>query len=129
MSKWVELQESKGNKIVEGIAASPGMAVGQVRNVHEHVPELMAKIQPGEVVVGYRFKAEHCNYVKTAAALVTDSGGVFSAAAFMARTYGLPAVTGTTKGTSILKNGQKVVVDGAEGAVYTYKDKAAGKHK
>jgi len=46
----------------------------------------------------------------------------------MTRTYGLPAVTGTTKGTSILKDGQKVVVDGAEGAVYTYKDKAADEH-
>ena len=113
---------------IQGIAASPGLAVGVAKNVYQHLPELMARIQADEVVVGQRFRAEHYTYFKIAAAFVADSGGVNSSTAIMARESGVPAVTGTVEATSVLKDGQKVVVDGSEGAVYAYKEKATPKH-
>jgi pyruvate,water dikinase len=63
-------------------------------------------------------RTEEYVYLKKASAIVTDSGGKTSNAAIFARTQDIPAVTGTVEGTSILQDGQKVIVDGTEGAVY-----------
>ncbi len=127
-AKWPEIEECKGEKLLQGIAASPGLAAGITRNVRQHLPELMARIQAGEIVVGERFTPEHYRYFKIAAAFVTDSGGLNSSTAVMAKGSGVPAVTGTIEATSVLKDGQKVVVDGSEGVVYAYKEKTAPKH-
>jgi pyruvate,water dikinase len=50
-------------------------------------------------------------------ALVTDSGGVLSHPAIIAREYGSPAVVATGNGTSVLCDGQVVTVDGTAGVV------------
>ena len=50
-------------------------------------------------------------------ALVTDSGGVLCHGAVVAREYGIPAVVGTRRATQILKDGDRVLVDGTEGKV------------
>jgi phosphoenolpyruvate synthase/pyruvate phosphate dikinase len=52
-------------------------------------------------------------------ALVTDAGGILSHPAIIAREYGIPAVVATTNGTSVLRDGQIVTVDGANGVVRT----------
>ena len=54
----------------------------------------------------------------TAAAVVTDHGGLLDHGAFMAREYGLPAVVGTFWATRVLRDGDEVVVDGPAGKVY-----------
>jgi phosphohistidine swiveling domain-containing protein len=50
-------------------------------------------------------------------ALVTDSGGVLSHPAIIAREFGVPAVVATTVGTTQLRDGQVVIVDGTIGTV------------
>jgi len=117
-----KLQELKGEQILKGIAASPGIAVGRVRNVHEHKLDLMVRIHRGEIVVGNRFEPWHHLFLQSASALVTNSGGKTSNAVFIARQLNIPAVVGTVNGTTVLEDGQKVVVDGTEGAVYVYKE-------
>ena len=52
-----------------------------------------------------------------AAAIVTDSGGITSHAAIIAREFGIPCVVGTNNATFLLKNGDKVLVDAIEGQV------------
>ena len=51
------------------------------------------------------------------AAAVSDIGGSMSHAAIVAREYGLPAVVGTGNGTSRIKDGQRIRVDGGRGIV------------
>jgi len=121
-TKRKKLQKLKGEKILEGAKASHGIAVGIVRNVHEHDLELMTKIAPGEVVVGCSFRKGHYKYFKIAGAFVTDFGGRDSDTGFLARLFGKPAVGQTLEATLVLKDGQKVVVDGTEGVVYAYKE-------
>ena len=52
-----------------------------------------------------------------AAAVVVDHGGLASHAAIVAREYGIPAVMGTGRGTSVLEPGVRVRVDGDRGTV------------
>jgi len=50
-------------------------------------------------------------------ALVTDSGGILSHPAIIAREYQIPAVMALGNATSLLKDGQMVTVDGTSGTV------------
>lgn len=53
----------------------------------------------------------------TAAAVVTDSGGVLSHSAVVAREYRIPAVVGTGNATTTFRDGQLLEVDGNAGTV------------
>lgn len=117
---------AKGKELVRGEAASPGVVVVTVRVVDKD-PEKMADIAHGEVMVAERTVPENVIHMKRASALVTDVGGLTSHTAIVAREWNIPAVVGTMEGTSILKDGQKVVVDGTEGAVYEYIEEAPPK--
>ena len=49
--------------------------------------------------------------------IVTDSGGLLSHAAIVAREYGIPGVVGTRDGTERIPDGATVRVDGDAGQV------------
>jgi pyruvate,water dikinase len=53
---------------------------------------------------------------------VTDIGGIMSHAAIVCREYGLPAITGTASGTSRIRTGQRIRVDGNTGKVTVLDD-------
>ncbi len=53
----------------------------------------------------------------TAAAVVTDQGGVLSHSAVVAREYHLPAVVGARQATQTFRDGQLLEVDGNAGTV------------
>ena len=50
-------------------------------------------------------------------AIVTDSGGLLSHSAIVAREYGIPGVVGTREGTERIADGVRVRVDGDAGEV------------
>jgi phosphohistidine swiveling domain-containing protein len=50
-------------------------------------------------------------------ALVTDTGGILSHPAIIAREYRVPAVVATGNATELLKDGDIVTVNGSEGTV------------
>lgn len=110
---------TKGKELIRGQGASPGVVVVTVRVVDKDLDK-MAKIKPGEAMVGERFTPDHDIYLKKAAAVITDTGGILSHGPIVAREWGIPCVTGTMDGTTVLKDGQKVVVDGVEGGIYEY---------
>jgi pyruvate,water dikinase len=56
-------------------------------------------------------------YFATVVAIVTESGGLLSHAAVVAREYFIPAVLGVTMATTLLQDGQPVEVDGNQGVV------------
>ena len=53
----------------------------------------------------------------TASAVVTDTGGVLSHCAIVAREYRITAVVGTGSATAAIRDGQLVEVDGTRGIV------------
>ena len=54
-------------------------------------------------------------------ALVTDTGGILSHPAIIAREYVIPAVVSTGHATQLLRDGQIVTVDGAVGSVEVHR--------
>ena len=113
----------KGKKLIEGRPGAKGVVVGVVRVVDKDVSK-MQQITTGDVMVAERTDTDDEMYMAKAVAIVTDVGGSLCHAVIVARELGIPAVVGTIEGTTVLKDGQKVVVDGAEGAVYEYTEEA-----
>jgi pyruvate,water dikinase len=52
-----------------------------------------------------------------ACAVITETGGVLSHAAVVAREYGIPAVLNAVNATRLIRDGQLVEVDGTAGVV------------
>jgi phosphohistidine swiveling domain-containing protein len=108
-------RRSARDAIVSGTPAGGGKASGPVRVVLE--PAEFAALLPGEVLVCPYTNPSWTPLFERAAAVVVDTGGLASHAAIVAREYGLPAVMGTGFGTTVLRDGDVVTVDGDAGDV------------
>jgi pyruvate,water dikinase len=75
------------------------------------------KLQKGDVLVAETTSPPWTPLFVTAAAIVTDTGGPLSHCAIVAREYRIPAVVGTGRATTLIKDGQMVEVDGNAGIV------------
>jgi pyruvate,water dikinase len=91
---------------------------GAVRVVRE--PSEFGTLRQGEILVCPATNPSWTPLFQRAAAVVVDSGGLGSHAAIVAREYGIPAIMGTGRGTSVLTNGQQVIVDGGSGRVMAH---------
>jgi pyruvate,water dikinase len=102
--------------LVSGVPASRGQATGKVRIIRG--PADFGLLRSGEVLVCPYTNPSWTPLFQRAAAVVVDAGGIGSHAAIVAREYGIPAVMGTGSGTSVLRNGGLVRVDGTTGRVF-----------
>lgn len=100
---------------VNGTPASPGRYSGSVRLVMGE--EQFSKIRAGDVVVCPTTSPAWSVVFPSMGALVTDGGGILSHPAIIAREHGIPAVVGTGNATSVLRDGQRVIVDGGAGVI------------
>jgi pyruvate,water dikinase len=107
-------QSAKAGTIA-GIAASPGHYEGTVRRVMDE--DEFDKIQAGDVLVCPVTSPVWSILFSRIGALVTDTGGILSHPAIIAREFGIPAVVATGNATQLLRDGQLVTVDGDAGSV------------
>ncbi|HBY10235.1 phosphoenolpyruvate synthase [candidate division WWE3 bacterium RIFOXYC2_FULL_42_13] len=119
VQKETEIAIETGNKakaILEGLAASPGVGVGKVKIVKK--PSEINIVKEGDILVAEMTNPDYVPAMKRASAIVTDLGGRTSHAAIVSRELGIPAVVGTSHATKMLRVGELITVDGAEGKVY-----------
>ncbi|MQB01364.1 MAG: hypothetical protein GEU78_13910 [Actinobacteria bacterium] len=110
-----EPKRASDTATVVGTPASAGRYKGAARVVMgEHEFE---KIRAGDVVVCPTTSPAWSVVFPSMGALVTDSGGILSHPAIIAREHGIPAVVGAGNATSLLRDGQTVTVDGTTGVV------------
>jgi len=81
------------------------------------IADLPGLIRPGDILVCTSTSPTWTPLFGTVGALVSDSGGVLSHTAIVAREYGLPAVVGVKDGTRRIADGQIITVDGDNGMV------------
>jgi pyruvate,water dikinase len=104
-----------GAQGVDGIAASPGRYTGPVRVVTDESE--FGKLRPGDVLVCPVTSPVWSVLFPSVGALVTDTGGLLSHPAIIAREYRVPAVVATGNATALLRDDQVVTVDGGTGRV------------
>jgi rifampicin phosphotransferase len=100
---------------IKGLPGSAGQAEGRVRILNS--PEEGDQLQPGEILVAITTNVGWTPIFPRAAAVITDVGAPLSHAAIVARELGIPAVVGCFNATSLLKNGDRVRIDGGAGIV------------
>jgi pyruvate,water dikinase len=104
-----------GTKEISGRAAARGTYTGTARVIMgEHEFD---RLQRGDVLVCPITSPVWSILFAKVGALVTDSGGILSHPAIIAREYGIPAVVATGNATSLIADGQRVTVDGDAGIV------------
>jgi phosphoenolpyruvate synthase/pyruvate phosphate dikinase len=101
--------------ILKGHAGSPGKVTGTARVILslDHAE----RMNQGDILVTDTTAPPWTPLFATAGGIVTDTGGILSHCAVVAREYRIPAVVGTGGGTAIIKDGQLIEVDGDAGAV------------
>jgi pyruvate,water dikinase len=102
-------------RVVLGLPGSPGTVRGTARIVMA-LPDA-ARLEPGDVLVTPTTSPPWTALFGVAGAIVTDTGGILSHCAVVAREYEIPAVVGTKVATSTIRDGQLIEVDGSEGIV------------
>jgi len=121
----VKVENITGEIILEGLAASPGIASGIVRIIQDLKD--LPKIKQGDILVTKMTNPDMVVSMQKSAAIVTDDGGLTAHAAIVSREMGIPAIVGTDDATTKLKDGDIITVDGFSGKVY--KGKVAETHK
>lgn len=102
--------------LVRGNPGGPGRVRGTARVIRSLADA--DRLAPGEILVAETTSPPWTPLFAVAAAVVTDTGGVLSHCAVVAREYGLPAVVGTGRGTDRITDGMVIEVDGDQGVVY-----------
>ncbi|MET8147717.1 PEP/pyruvate-binding domain-containing protein [Actinoplanes sp. NPDC049668] len=98
-----------------GTPGSPGTATGPARVVHG--PADFARVRPGDVLVCRTTDPAWTPLFGVVAAVVTETGGLLSHAAIVARELGLPAVLAIPAATTTLPDGVPLEVNGSTGRV------------
>jgi pyruvate,water dikinase len=102
-------------RVINGVAASPGSVTAKAKVVRSLAEA--SKLQAGDVLVCEQTLPPWTPLFSTASAVVADSGGILSHCAIVAREVRIPCVVGTMSGTSLIKDGQTITVDGSRGIV------------
>ena len=115
MSMFVPSMAAHEGTTLRGLAASGGVYEGPARRVAG--PSEFDRIIKGDVLVTECTSEAFNILLPLLGAIVTDSGGVLSHPAIVAREYGIPGVVGTRNATEEISDGARVRVDGDAGAV------------
>ncbi|HEV2752895.1 MAG TPA: PEP-utilizing enzyme, partial [Solirubrobacteraceae bacterium] len=102
-------------RTVRGIGASPGIVEGRARVLAG--PDEMDLLEPGDVLVATSTSEGFNQVLPLLAGIVTDSGGLLSHAAIVAREFGIPGVVGCRIATREISDGAIVRIDGERGEV------------
>jgi pyruvate,water dikinase len=117
LQTWLKGGEDGGGdpNVVQGSPGSSGVAEGKAR-VLKSVDQLI-DLKEGEILVATTTSPSWAPAFVKIAGAVTDVGGPMCHAAIVCREYGLPTVVGTGKGTSVIKTGDLIRIDGDTGKV------------
>lgn len=97
-----------------GSPVSAGRVEGRARVIRK-LEE--AKMEKGDILVAPYTDPAWTPLFPLAAGLVTEVGGLMTHGAVVAREYGIPAVVGVENATALIKDGQRIRVNGTEGYV------------
>ncbi|PZD74083.1 Phosphoenolpyruvate synthase [Acaryochloris thomasi RCC1774] len=107
--------------LVEGLPAAPGVAIASPHITHDLQAQSPESVANTILVVPY-CQPSDLPWLRQAAGLICEQGGLTSHGAILARELGLPAIVGFSNATTLLQTGQQLRLDGDRGAVYPLTD-------
>lgn len=107
-------RENLPAEAIAGLAVSSGVIEGRAR-VILRMEE--AEIEEGDILVTSFTDPSWTPLFVAIKGLVTEVGGLMTHGAVIAREYGLPAVVGVENATKLIKDGQRIRVNGTDGYV------------
>ena len=108
------------DRTLRGRAGSAGLARGPARIVTG--PSDFETVRPGDVLVCRTTDPAWTPLFGRIAAVVTETGGMLSHAAIVAREHGIPAVLGVPQATDRIRDGARITVNGTKGTVTPAQD-------
>lgn len=99
---------------IPGLAVSSGIIEGRARVILKMED---ADIEEGDILVTPFTDPSWTPLFVSIKGLVTEVGGLMTHGAVIAREYGLPAVVGIDNATKLIKEGQRIRVNGTDGYV------------
>lgn len=107
-------QEDLPANAIAGLAVSSGVVEGRAR-VISNIED--ANLEKGDILVTSFTDPSWTPLFIAINGLVTEVGGLMTHGAVIAREYGLPAVVGVDNATRLIKDGERIRVNGTEGYV------------
>ncbi len=101
--------------VLKGLGGSPGVVEGAVFVVHS--PEDFARFPKDAILVARTTNPAWTPLFYQASGVITESGGPLSHGAVTARELGLPAVMSVRDAMRLLRDGERVRIDGRHGSV------------
>jgi pyruvate,water dikinase len=108
-------------QLVRGLPAAPGRVTAPAQVINGERQNLEA-ILPGRILVTQSIAPEWLPWLRQAAGVITEQGGMTSHAAIIARELGIPAVVGVVGITQLIQSGELIRVDGDQGEIHRVKD-------
>ncbi len=113
------IKEDKKEELVvlaKGLAASPGIGRGRVKNIQDL--NNINQVEDGDILVTGMTNPDMVPAMRKCAGVITDEGGRTCHAAIVSRELGIPCIVGAKDASEKLKNGQFVTMDATRGVVY-----------
>ena len=107
--------EKNIDKAIKGLGANNGKAVGIAR-VIESFDEI-DRLQKNDILVTKFTDTGWTPKFAILSGIVTEYGGILCHAAIVPREYGIPAIVSCNEALNKIKDGQKIMIDGATGIV------------
>ena len=105
--------------LIKGLGACEGVIEGVVKIVFD--PSEVNNLPPNTILVVPNTDPSWATLLLQAKGIITNTGNLLCHAAIVAREFEIPCIVGTINATEVLKNGQKILMDGGKGEVYDIK--------
>jgi len=115
IGEFVEPDPSSG-ALLFGNPGSPGIAEGRACIVITAAD--LKKLQPGDIMVCPSSQSAYTPVFPLLKGVVADGGGSLSHGPIVGREWDIPVVANCIQGTKLLKDGDRIKVDGFTGLVY-----------
>lgn len=107
-------KENLPDGAIAGLAVSSGIIEGRARVILNMED---AGLEDGDILITAFTDPSWTPLFVSIKGLVTEVGGLMTHGAVIAREYGLPAVVGVENATKLIKDGQRIRVNGTDGYV------------
>jgi pyruvate,water dikinase len=105
----------KDQLLIKGLGASLGSAIAPARVMINLDSQSQTE---GQILVTHNITPEWINLIRQSQGIITETGGMTSHAAILAREFRLPAVVGAKNATHLINSGDTLCINGANGEIH-----------